>query len=156
MPEPTQLEIPGALSGDGENVSGAPDIVKFCAKQWYKDKKIAGLCISCGVQPTNGVTRCSECRNKFNLRRLQNKIDAINTYGVVCQCCGENNIHFLTIDHVNNDGAAHRKKIGNSGGSSFYSWIKKQGYPSGFQTMCFNCNMSKGFLGVCAHKLGEP
>lgn len=32
------------------------------------------------------------------------------------------------------------------------SWLKTNGYPDGFQTLCHNCNMAKGFYGICPHK----
>ncbi len=59
-----------------------------------------------------------------------------------CQCigCSETNIGFLTIDHINNDGAKHRKAIGSL---NLYSWIKQNNYPPGFQVLCFNCNCGK-------------
>jgi hypothetical protein len=34
-----------------------------------------------------------------------------------CACCGETEERFLTIDHINNDGAEHRRKVmGMNGG----------------------------------------
>lgn len=30
-------------------------------------------------------------------------------------------------------------------------WLKKNDYPKGFQILCHNCNMSKGFYGYCPH-----
>lgn len=30
------------------------------------------------------------------------------------------------------------------GGSNFYPWLIKNGFPSGFQTLCGPCNASKG------------
>ena len=65
-----------------------------------------------------------------------------------CSCCGESEVKFLTIDHVNNDGAKHRKEIvGN-----LTQWLLKNGLPEGFQILCYNCNCAKGFFGTCPHK----
>jgi len=66
-----------------------------------------------------------------------------------CACCGEIHIEFLSIDHINNDGAEHRKKIGKG---ELYSWLKKNKYPEGFQVLCMNCNISKGHYGYCPHQ----
>ena len=66
-----------------------------------------------------------------------------------CACCGESEIKFLCIDHVNNDGAKHRKEIGSIG---IYGWLKKNNFPNGFQVLCHNCNCAKGFYGKCPHK----
>lgn len=70
-------------------------------------------------------------------------------YGAKCTCCGESTFEFLSIDHTNNDGAKHRKVIGNS----IYRWLIKHNFPKeGFQILCFNCNMAKEFFGICPHK----
>lgn len=81
-------------------------------------------------------------------KRLQFRKDAIAAYGGKCQCCGEVQEEFLSIDHVNNDGANHRRKIG----SEIYRWLKNNGYPKeGFQVLCYNCNCAKEFSGYCPH-----
>lgn len=69
-----------------------------------------------------------------------------------CNCCGENNIEFLSIDHINKDGATQRRKNNlHSGGHNFYRWIIKQGFPKGYRVLCMNCNTSFGFFGYCPH-----
>lgn len=70
----------------------------------------------------------------------------------ICSCCGETEIKFLAIDHVDGGGTIHRKAIGTS---NMCYWIKKNGFPEGFQILCHNCNMAKGFYGICPHKLSE-
>ena len=62
---------------------------------------------------------------------------------------------FLTLDHVHNDGAAHRRALGKRGigGAAMYRILKNQGFPPGFQILCFNCNWGKHHNGgVCPHK----
>lgn len=79
------------------------------------------------------------------------KIQVFNGYGgAFCRCCGEKEWEFLSIDHVNGDGSAHRKRLG-IGGDAFYRWLKSQGYPPGFRVLCFNCNLALGFFGYCPH-----
>lgn len=65
-----------------------------------------------------------------------------------CKCCNENIIQFLSIDHINGGGNKHRKesKIG-----YIYSWLIKNNFPEGFQVLCHNCNMAKGYYGECPH-----
>jgi len=73
-----------------------------------------------------------------------------------CACCGEQELLFLTIDHINNNGAQERKQLhnGKNIGSAFYDWLKKQGYPEGYQLLCFNCNLGKHRnKGICPHKV---
>lgn len=82
-------------------------------------------------------------------RRL--RLAVLSAYGGRCQCCGETTEEFLTIDHVYNDGAAHRKNIG-GGGSSTYIWLKRNGFPKDrFQLLCMNCNWGKARYGQCPH-----
>lgn len=64
----------------------------------------------------------------------------------------------LTLDHIYGDGAAHRKMLrggkgdAGGGGNKTYHWLKKQGYPSGYRVLCFNCNHASHVLGECPHK----
>ncbi len=72
-----------------------------------------------------------------------------------CACCGEAELDFLTIDHINGGGNAHRRAVFGSshgGGKAIYRWLVKTGFPEGFQLLCYNCNASKGKHGVCAHR----
>lgn len=72
--------------------------------------------------------------------------------GYRCVCCGETEPKFLTLDHVFNDGAAHRKKIKNRG-AGIFKWLRDHGYPAGFQILCMNCNHGKALNnGICPHK----
>ncbi len=95
---------------------------------------------------------------RASVRKLQErvKLDSYYAYGgkePKCNCCGEKDMQFLTIDHINNDGASHRKKY-NLPGNSIHFWLKKNNYPEGFQLLCFNCNLGKYRAGgICPHKI---
>jgi len=67
----------------------------------------------------------------------------------MCACCGEKHVEFLTIDHIKNDGAKHRKQIK---GTSIYGWLERNDFPEGFQVLCRNCNWAKCF-GNCPHDI---
>lgn len=74
--------------------------------------------------------------------------------GFKCACCGETEPRFLTIDHIENDGHIQRKV--HRTGSCFYRWLRKNGYPKGFQVLCMNCNFGKAMnKGICPHKEGS-
>jgi len=77
--------------------------------------------------------------------------DVFAHYGNQCACCGESNIEFLTIDHPEGGGNAHRKAIKRMG-SSFYMWLRREGFPPGFRTLCLNCNSATSRLAVCPHQ----
>ncbi len=88
------------------------------------------------------------CLNSY----YKSQHEAIMAYGgYVCACCGETEPLFLSIDHINNDGAEHRKALKFRGGA-LYNWLKKNGYPEGFQVLCMNCNHGKRRNhNVCPH-----
>jgi len=66
-----------------------------------------------------------------------------------CECCGENHIEFLTIDHIHGGGNKHSKRIKNN---SLYQWLINNNFPKGFRVLCYNCNCSLGHNGYCPHK----
>jgi hypothetical protein len=108
------------------------------------------ICTPCARKRDNKLT--IKNKNKKANKRFQIKIKVMKEYGNKCACCGEDQIEFLTIDHINNDGAIERKTI-SSGGHNFYSWLLKNNCPKDkYQILCFNCNCSNGFLGYCPHK----
>jgi len=51
-------------------------------------------------------------------------------------------IRALTIDHINNNGADHRRKMKKEG-ITFYRWLINNNYPDGYQVMCINCQFIK-------------
>lgn len=77
--------------------------------------------------------------------------------GYKCACCGETEELFLTIDHINNDGARHRKELKKQK-TYFYKWLWENNYPKGFQVLCHNCNVGKELnrrkngIAECPHK----
>jgi hypothetical protein len=66
-----------------------------------------------------------------------------------CACCGESEVEFLGIDHIDGDGAQHRREVRPSG---IYRWLIKNKFPSGIQILCTNCNLARGFYGTCPHQ----
>jgi hypothetical protein len=72
-----------------------------------------------------------------------------NHYGNKCVCCGESNQAFLSIDHINNDGAKHKRELGRR---TLYTWLIKNMFPDGFQLLCMNCNCAKQWWGKCPHQ----
>lgn len=111
--------------------------------------------------------RCKDC-NRINNRkfkfanqlskkigRLQLKLELINAYGGKCNCCGETNWIFLTIDHIAGGGNIHRKNIKRTG-TDFYRWLKINNYPKdNYQLLCYNCNITKGHQGFCPCKIDK-
>lgn len=77
---------------------------------------------------------------------------ALQAYGGRCACCGEANVRFLTIDHINSDGAEHKRQT-NGKSQKIARWLKANNYPEGFQVLCYNCNCGRAMNdGICPHK----
>jgi len=88
-------------------------------------------------------------RNRRQKRKDRKAL--IDHYGGKCECCGENRIEFLAIDHIDGGGTSHRLEVGK--GERFYSWLRRNGFPEGFRVLCHNCNLAIGFYGYCPHSL---
>jgi hypothetical protein len=68
------------------------------------------------------------------------KVETFEHYdGVRCAKCSIIDIDVLDLDHIANDGYKNRKRKG----WQLYLLLKKQGWPSGFQVLCRNCNWKK-------------
>ena len=113
---------------------------KYCSKckkesasttdYFYKDKsRKDGLC-----------KWCKECGNKYNLGL---KLQVIEHYGGCYNWpgCEIEEPAFLATDHINNDGAKHRKEAGS--GRSIHLWLIHNNFPSGIQILCHNHNHLK-------------
>ncbi len=77
--------------------------------------------------------------------RHQIKVEVLTHYGngsLACVRCGFDDIRALSIDHVVGKGNEERKTLKLSG-YAFYSWLKKNNYPEGYQTLCMNCQVIK-------------
>jgi hypothetical protein len=81
-------------------------------------------------------------RKKYaKISRERLKLEIFNHYcdnGPQCNGCGEADIHLLTVDHIHGGGNQHKKEV-----KSLYSWIKREGFPEGFQILCWNCQLRK-------------
>ena len=107
------------------------------------------LCWTCSIRK---YTSKEDHNDNIKFYRKKLKSEVITRYGGQCNCCAEKELAFLTIDHINDRGAEHRKKLGMRGGPDFYLWLRKKNYPKGYQVLCFNCNWAKFTIGVCPHQ----
>lgn len=85
-------------------------------------------------------------------RRRRERAAVLEHYGGTppsCGCCGEGRPEFLALDHINGGGRQERKRVGHA---TFWSWLIRQGFPTGYRVLCHNCNMSHGFFGYCPHE----
>lgn len=83
------------------------------------------------------------------------RLEALTHYSdgtLSCACCGEDNIEFLGFDHIDGGGRQHRLEIK----ANIQYWLKKNGWPDGFQVLCHNCNMAKHQYTICPHQSSSP
>jgi len=137
---------------------------RLCAKKAYRDRPANKKAIRGGVNRWIDENRerylarkrkyNKDNRDKINKQKREIlrllKTEVISAYGGRCECCGESAMEFLTIDHVNGGGTKHRKVVG--AGGTFYYWLRRNNYPSGYRVLCMNCNCSYGSYGYCPHK----
>lgn len=124
-----------------------------------QDRQSRNQCVECpNILPLNSYRRtCDECAQYHSDRSkrylAERKELVFSVYGKSCKCCDEDNGMLLTIDHVNGDGAEHRRAIGSSN-LSLYIFLIKNNFPNGFQTLCYNCNIGRYKNGgTCPHRL---
>jgi hypothetical protein len=79
-----------------------------------------------------------------------------------CRCCGCTDEWALTIGHINDDGAEHRKRIAGRkdgrqrlGLTSFLRYLRRNNWPDDppLETVCWNCQWGKRRnSGICPHQ----
>ena len=129
-------------------------------------------CLDCGSPCARPAARCLMCYRLYQLTTKRTRADRIayirawqrkvkdETFaaygGYRCACCDETDPVFLVIDHINGGGNQERRSIGpkgTRGGAGEYWWLRKQGFPAGYQVLCHNCNFAKT-RGECPHAVG--
>ena len=111
-----------------------PERVKEKSREWQRKK---------------WKERPEEARKYQNEYRKKVRESIVANYGGKCTCCGEVEMKFLALDHINNDGNKQRKEIGT--GIQMYIYMKKN-MPKDIQVLCHNCNLAKKNYGKCPHK----
>lgn len=136
------------------------------ATSTYRQRRAQGLCGRCGATPLPNKAMCEICTIKC--REVENwrpnraearrklaaiwKLSVLSHYGgAICKCCGERNLKFLTLDHIDGGGKEHRKQ---AKGTGFYRWLIINDFPPcNLQVLCYNCNCGREKNGgICPHK----
>ena len=97
--------------------------------------------------------RDSEHARQKEYRQKERRL-ALEHYGGApskCDCCGETEMMFLTIDHI--DGCKY-EDVARSG-HHLYRSLRLHNYPDGYRVLCYNCNCSMGNFGYCPHNGGS-
>jgi hypothetical protein len=88
----------------------------------------------------------TKIQTSMKRRRIRIRIEVLTYYGngkCACVICNEQRLPCLSIDHVLNNGYAHRKELGVSKVTHFCEWLKQSRFPVGYQTLCMNCQWIK-------------
>lgn len=92
------------------------------------------------------VKKCSK------KRIAKQKSLVFEAYGGKCSCppCGELNLKFLTVDHINGGGKKHVREVARG---RLYAWLIKNNFPKDeFRLLCWNCNCGRNHNGgTCPH-----
>lgn len=105
---------------------------------------------------------CRDCRN--NKARgpardylLSVRLEVLTHYSkgtLRCVCCGLASHHeFLTLDHIHGGGHAERQEW--PGGRLWFK-LRREGFPEGYRTLCFSCNLCRGHFRYCPHVDERP
>lgn len=102
----------------------------------------------------NALRSRSQQREYRRARRERIFYEVLGHYGGACACCGVSERFFLTLDHIDGNGGAHRRQVGKM---DMWLWAYRNGYPPIFQVLCFNCNAGRYRNGGrCPHEQPEP
>lgn len=144
-----------------------PDVCRRCTSaltdvNWAPGNRArhSKLCRACDTAQTRARQKAKpeyyREASKASLEKLRHEI--LLAYGHQCVCCGEVEEAFLTLDHTQNDGAAHRRSFHGTQRTSAYVWreARRLGFPRDrFQLLCWNCNWAKHARGICPHQTHE-
>lgn len=139
-------------------------------RQWYKDnkekakeynkewrQKNRGKITAQRKERRANDPAYREKENAAQRRRVQKRLKDLreeifihySNGEIKCACCGETERKFLSIDHIR-PVKHHLKNYDH--GTNLYLRLKREGFPIGYQVLCYNCNIAKGIYGVCPHR----
>lgn len=119
------------------------ELSKYTKKHREKGK---GREVYLGYQGNYYKINGERIRNQVISNRRNIKEMVLTHYGnghCICVRCGFDDIRALSIDHIDNNGSEERKRTGVRGGLDLYRKLRDAGFPEGYQTLCYNCNIIK-------------
>ncbi len=116
-------------------------------KAWFRS-----ICKSCNTVVAREYRQKNRQRYNAKVREYAQRLRllVLSHYcgGIepICCECGFTDIRALSIDHINGGGNQHRRSLGDGlcvGPQYVYQWLKNNGFPSGYQVLCMNCQFIK-------------
>lgn len=134
-------------------------LCKGCNKVKAFNKKFFGVRTNTKKFKFGLDSRCNECHNKYakanhKPHRIQLRLDILTAYSngkLICACCGEKHIEFLTLDHTKGNGNIQRREMSQV---RLFTKLRRNKYPNKdeYRVLCMNCNFSYGIRGYCPHQ----
>jgi hypothetical protein len=125
------------------NINGSRDKTKISARKFYQKNK--------------EYFKAHARKQYYGYKRRC--IEAYSDGKNCCACCGESIFEFLTLDHINGDGAKHREEITGKkrvprSGQELFHYFCTNNFPDKdrLQVLCWNCNCGKRTAKVCPHQ----
>lgn len=114
--------------------------------------------IETGLTPYQVNSRSPTKKAQRKAYRVKLRQDVFMHYSngtMQCECCGESEDVFLSLDHIIPVGRSITgfDSFGRPrGGSKLYCWLRMNEYPEGFRILCHNCNLGRQINGgICPH-----
>lgn len=101
-----------------------------------------------------GINICNECQRQYEKDQyIKNRIIVLNKLGGKCDCCGEQKIELLSIDHINGGGNQEKKVLRGANLLKKLKLMNESDLSNKYRCLCYNCNYCIGFWGKCQHKI---
>ena len=88
-------------------------------------------------------------------RTTVTKAEFVAAYGGRCACCGETELVFLSLDHINGGGNQHRMSFSGNGGRKLLQEATAAGWPDIYRVLCMNCQFGTRYGKVCPHRADD-
>lgn len=102
------------------------------------------ICKKCNRKVVNKSYREKASKLRIELLCYYSHLDIPS-----CRCCGETEIQFLAIDHLEGGSQEDYKKHKNT--MNYYNYLLKNKHKKKMQVLCHNCNSAFAHYGFCPH-----
>ena len=120
------------------------------SKKWRDNNYEKSLEINRRSYKKNYHKYRDKVKAQHRICHAQLRKEVLEIYGRQCVCCGGTATPFLTLEHKNGSGNAHRKLVGRGG---VYRDLKRRGWPKDdYAILCMNCNWATRNGETCPHK----
>ena len=145
----SRCKVPDPPCGFYKNQHYCKSCAKIKRTEWYRNKPNRLEWRRAQEKPELRV----KCEKRRSARAYALRLEMIAAYGGKCSCpgCEVMEPKFLSLEHLNGGGNAHRRKFHRA--SLTWQDLKNQGWPQeGYTLLCWCCQMAKTHFGICPHK----